>query len=309
MNDFQVQAGNRALAEIGERVDNGITAGPDLINNVEDKLSARYNSIHPNVNLSIDQPLAADLVGIAQKAKGVLPDNELNQFQRIIDSQLSGKIGQSGGTAPGKVVQGITSEIGRMMKGYSTDASFDKRQLAGFLGDTREAISDAISRQNPQYAQPLEQANAGWRLYAKLRDAAGKQGSPTGEFYPAQLERAAKRGESAGSKAKGTAPLQDFASAGKEVIPSKVPDSGTPERAAMMAALTHGAIFGAGFNPLAHLAAPAGIAAIYNPASQYLIRKAITARPAGSETIRNILNQYAPQTAARIPLATGWNDQ
>ena len=312
-DDFQVQGANKALAPIGEAVDKGVAVGPDLIEHTEDKISAAYNRIHPNVSLQIDQPLAADMATIAQKAAGILPDNELNQFQRIIDAQITGKLAQSGGTAPGKVVQSITSEVGRMMKGYASDPSFDKRQLSGFLGDTREAIGNAIARQNPQYAKPLEDANSAWSMYAKIRDAAGSPGGPIGEFSPTQLERAAKKGATAGQKAKGTAPLQDYAAAGKETLPSKVADSGTPERAAMMAAAHM--LTGAGHAGAYALAGPgtlvpaASIAALYNPASQYLLRKAITARPAIAGPVREILDRYAPEVAGRLPLLYNGTNQ
>jgi hypothetical protein len=309
--DFQIAAANKALKPIGAKVEGDIAAGPDLIEHVEDKISREYNRIHPNVSLALDQPLAADLGGIAQRAVGKLPDQELRQLQSIIEDQITGKVSRSNGLVPGKDVQGITSELSNEIKGYRTDPSWDKKKLGSFLGDVREAVRDALVRQNPQFAPQLRKANESWMLYAKLRDAAGRQGGELGQFSPTQLESAAKRGETAGAKAKGLAPMQGFAAAGKQVLPSKVPDSGTPERAAMMA-IPH--LIGAGGGYAAAgipgaVAPGLGIAALYNPAAQYLLRQAITARPAGAQALRDIINQYAPQAAGRIPLLSNGSNQ
>ena len=305
--EFQVAAANRALAPIGETVDRGIAPGPELVTHVEDKISDAYNRIHPNVSLVLDHDLAADLGAVLTRARTTLPDAELNQLQRILTSQISGKLTNNGGVMPGKIVQSVTSEIGRMKAGYAADASFDKRQLGGFLGDVREAVGDAVARQNPAFAPDLQRANQAWQMYAKLRDAAGRAGGPIGEFSSTQLESAAKKGATAGQKAKGTAPMQAFAAAGKEVLPSKVPDSGTPERAATMAAM-HALAGTAGhygaysaFGPGA-LVPGAAIAALYNPIGLAVARGAILSRPPGAQAVRDILQKYAPQAAARLPL-------
>ena len=305
--EFQVGAANRALAPIGEKVDKGIVAGPELVTHVEDKISDAYNRIHPNVSLVLDQGLAADLGAVLTRARTTLPDADLNQLQRILEAQISGKLTNNGGVMPGKIVQSVTSEIGRMKAGYATDSSFDKRQLGGYLGDVREAVGNAIARQNPAFAPDLQKANAAWQLYAKLRDAAGRAGGPMGEFSPTQLEGAAKKGATAGQKAKGTAPMQAFAAAGKEVLPSKVPDSGTPERAAMMGAwhaLAGAGAHGAGYAAMGPgaLVPGAALAALYNPLGLAIARGAILSRPPGAQAVRDILQKYAPQAAVRLPL-------
>jgi len=282
--------------------------GPELVEHVEDKIGARFNAIHPNISLAIDQPLAADLGGILRRAAVRIP-NEAAQLRGLITDQISRKIAANNGRAPGDVVQSITSELGNEIKGYSTDTSFDKRKLSGFIADVRQAVSDAIERQNPQYAQPLKDANKAWALYAKLRDAAGRQGGDLGKFSPAQLMSAAKKGERASTKAgiqtAARNPMLDLGAAAQKTLRNSVPDSGTPERGAMLHAL---GAFGHGAAPFVApqaLIPGAAIAALYNPVGQSLARAAILSRPAGAETLRNILQTYAPQTAARLPILAG----
>ena len=297
VEDFQRAAANKSLREIGETVSPRTAPGPDLINEVEDKISAAYQRIHPNVSLRLDQQLGGDLAGILQRSRAMLPDPEQQQLIRLIDGQVHSKIANAGGTAGGNLVQTMTSEIGRAMKGYSRDPSYDKRILGGYLADVREALSNAIERQNPQFSEPLQRANAAWRLYAKIRDAASKPFGETGQFGPAQLLRSSVKGETQGAAAKGKAPLQDLAAAGKDVLPSKVPDSGTPERSALLA-LPHiiagGGLHAAG-GPFAALAPGALIAALYNPMAQWALRHAILTRPAGAQSVRSALRMAAPR--------------
>ena len=301
INDFQIAAANEALAPIGKKVGTSVNPGPDLIQNVEDQIGAEYNRIHPNVSLSLDQGLVGDVASIMQQARTRLPDQEYNQLSAIIADQVNGKISRAGGATPGNVVQSMTSELSNEIKGYRRDQSYDKRKLSGYLSDTRQAIRDALARQNPSQAPDLLKANEAWMMYAKLRDAAGRSGR-TGEFSPTQLELAAKRGETAGTKAKGTAPLQEIAAAAKEIIPTKVPDSGTPERAALMNVISgigsHGLAYGV-LGP--HVFAPAaGIALAYNPAGQAVIRKAMTVRPPGADMVADIVRKYAPAVSTRL---------
>jgi hypothetical protein len=302
LNDFQIASGNKVLAEIGQRVDKGVKPGPDLVSNIEDKISAEYNRIHPRVSLTLDQPLAQDLHQIARNATGIVDQNSLDQFNRILQSQVFDKLTANNNLAPGKVVQTITSEIGRLGQGFRADPGINAKYLGGYLADVREAIGDALARQNPADAVDLQKANNAWRLYAKLRDAAGRQGGELGEFSPTQLEMAAKKGATAGQKAKGEAPLQAFAAAGKQVLPSQVANSGTPERTALMGALHAGQIGGAYALGPSALIPGLSIAALYSPAGQYLLRKAIVDRPVGAQAVRDILQKYAPQIGGRAAL-------
>jgi hypothetical protein len=301
MGDFNVAAANRALAPIGEKVAPGVAPGHDLIEHVEDKISSAYQKVHPNISLSIDPDLAHDLGQVTHAAGQTLGEGQQKQLQNTIKAQISDKLAQNGGIAPGEVVQGITSELGNEIRGYRGDPSFDSRKLGQALGDVRTAISDALIRQNPGYADELQKANEAWANYVKIRDAAGRAGNVAGQFSPTQLNRAAVKGETAGTNARGQALMQDLAEAGKEILPSKVPDSGTPERAALMGLMTHGighygaySLIGPGA-----LVPAAVIAGLYNPIGQRVMRAALTSRPDISPALRRVLDMYAPSDAGQ----------
>ena len=305
--EFQRATANKVLEPIGERIDPKISAGPDLIEHVEDKIGAKYDQIHPNINLTADQDLKDGFEKIVKEAAMELPEDKVNQLQKFIDGRITGVLDANKGVAPGPVVQGMTSKIGSKIRDYRTAADPDQRALGTYFADVRQAVGQAIERQNPQYAEPLREANQAWQMYAKMRDAASRQGTGTGEFNPTQLELASKRGESVGTKAKGQAKLQDFAQAGKDVIPSKVPDSGTAERSALLHLLGIGGHYGA-YSALgpASLAPAAAIAALYNPvgqaAARYAIKNGALMYAPASQAVRDILEQNAPRIASRLPL-------
>ena len=82
-------------------------------------------------------------------------------------------------------------------------------------------------------------AGRGWKIdkayanFKRIQRAAAGVGTEDGVFTPAQLLSAAKAMDRTKDKrafSEGTALLQDLAAAGKEVMPSKIPDSGTAGR-------------------------------------------------------------------------------
>jgi len=96
-----------------------------------------------------------------------------------------------------------------------------------------------LERINPRYAGELRQINSGWAMYARIRDAAAQRRTSGGVFTPSDLLGAVKKGDrsvSKGSFARGDALMQDFAEAGQQVLPSKIPDSGTAGRSLASAA-------------------------------------------------------------------------
>jgi hypothetical protein len=299
LNDFQVAAANRALEPIGEKVTGKVATGPELVEHVNSKIGAVFNRVLPQTTLAMDNGLAQDVKSIIADASGWLPTQELNQLQNIIRAQVMGKISTSGGQAPGELVQTMTSRLGGLAKDYRTGmGGEDKRMLGEYLSQAKGAVEDAIIRQNPHVAGELKQAKKAWSLYKRVEDAAARQGGEVGQFSPAQLEMAAKKGVTQFTKAKGGAPLQDLATAAKKVLPSKVPDSGTPERTF---ALGLGGYMAHAAQP-STLAVPAAIAALYNPVGEKVLRAALMSRPKGAQALRDFIDRNSQEAAGRIAL-------
>lgn len=231
LNEFNSAALARALKSIGEKTEN---IGREGIADVREKLSSAYNALLPKLTFKADATFTSDLANLRQLASQ-LPEQEARQFENLIVNQLEKRMTPSG-LMSGDTLKTVESELSRQAKGYLGEQSFDKRQLGSALEEALNLVRQNIQRTNPSQAKELSKINEGYAQYARLRDAAGRQGSLEGQFTPAQLA-AAVRGQdkTVGKRAysEGTALMQDLTDAGKSVLSPKYPDSGTAGRAAL----------------------------------------------------------------------------
>jgi hypothetical protein len=148
----------------------------------------------------------------------------------------------------------------------------------------RGSFNDLIARQNPNEADTLNNINEGWANFVRVRQAGAGATTKEGIFTPAQLANAVRsKATTQGQYATGHALMQDLASAGKEVLPSTIPDSGTTERLLHDLGLLGLAGGGEGLvkpEMLAPTAAAFGAgSALYSRPMQSMIRSALTKRP------------------------------
>lgn len=91
-----------------------------------------------------------------------------------------------------------------------------------------------MERNNPSLQPIKDRIDAGYSKFKIVQQASRNAGThPDGTFTPAQLNRAVisrDRSKDKAAFARGDALMQDLATAAKDVLPSRVPDSGTPER-------------------------------------------------------------------------------
>jgi hypothetical protein len=100
----------------------------------------------------------------------------------------------------------------------------------------QDALGGALERQNPGAFEQFVEANAANRRMNVIAGAMKNAGNQADELItPAQLNRAdiqsTSRLEGQINSAAGNRPFYDLATAGQEVLPSKLPDSGTVTRA------------------------------------------------------------------------------
>lgn len=268
VESFNRAVGNQALESIGERVGNRVAAGHDLVRDVEGKISAQYDRLLPQLNYIPDRQFALDLNNIRRQDVATLPQAQIDQFERIIEARL-------GPPAPmhGRMFKDIESELNHQAGRYLSSADGAQRGLGEALQDVVVAMRTNLERSNPDHAARLASINRAWAMYARIRDAASRRPAGEGVFMPSDLLAAVKRGDRSvgkGAFAKGDALMQDFAEAGQAVLPSKLPTSGTAERAATMlmpAGISY--LMGA---PHVGVAAAAGMAP-YTRAGQWLANR------------------------------------
>lgn len=301
LDEFNRAALSRALKPIGEKVDDIGRLG---IEGVREKLGKAYDDLLPNLTFKADPKFSADLTNIRTMANS-LPPQQSQQFEKVLREQVIGKMTRQG-LMSGERLKEVESQLGRLAKGYAGDANFDNRQLGDAIGEIQRVIRQTLVRSNPQQAKRLSDINTGYANYARLRDAASRQGALEGEFTPAQLAAAVRSGDkSVGKRAysEGKALMQDLTDAGKNVLMQKYPDSGTIGRALLPLSLL-GAGGGASYitdNPIP-LAAAAMLTGPYLPGGRQAAAALLAKRPQSAAQAAQAIRQIGPYlTPGMIP--------
>ncbi|MNU79423.1 hypothetical protein D3C71_690370 [compost metagenome] len=290
--EFNRAALNRAVEPIGGRV---TAVGREGMQQVDGAISAAYDSLLPRLTFRADAEFGREL-GRLQQMVVTLPEQQARQFENIVRSQVASRLTPQG-AATGQNFKLIESEIGRLAREYGSSAVAGERSLGAALGELQTSLRGALSRANPHLAPELGQINQAYANYVRLQRAAGGAGAENGLFTPAQLSAAVRASDSSvrkGRFARGEALMQDLSDAGKAVMGSKVPNSGTADR--MWAGL--GALFGGG---AINTAIPATLLAgsvPYLPGVGRAVAAALARRPAQAIQAGNQLERIAPGIAA-----------
>jgi hypothetical protein len=231
INELNVASYQRALEPIGATPSGAI--GREGVEEVSEALSKAYEDLLPKLQFKADAQFGADLTRLHQMSD-LLPATEAKQFQKIIQTQLVGKMTPQGNMS-GETFKTVESELSKLAKGYKSDESFDKRQLGEALSEVVNSLRANLHRANPEFADELAKVNLGYANYARIRAAGASDRAGEG-FTPAQLQAAVRSADKTigkGNFAKGKAMMQDLSDAGVKVLASKYPDSGTAGRGLM----------------------------------------------------------------------------
>ena len=266
VDTFNRALANKVLAPIGQKLEGDTAVGREAVDEVARKVSAAYETLVPKLSATADGKFLMDMQSLRGLAQN-LPAERAAQFEKILTDNLIGKFNNQTATITGESLKEAESALGRLASTYRGSAVGDERLLGDALRQAQGNLRDLVARSNPQLATELQAANSAWSMFTKYADAAQRAGSKEGVVTPPQMVAAVRAGDnSLGNRtfARGNSGMQDFAEAAQKVLGSKVPDSGTAGRGAMMAALLGGpgAMAGLG-NPLA----AAGILAGYGAAA------------------------------------------
>lgn len=290
IESFNKAVGNQALEPIGEALSKKTSAGHETIAEVESKLSSSYDKLLPNLKFSPDKQYAQDMQNIMRDNVAMLPAAQQKQYITILNKKLPSM------TKSGDSFKKAESTLSTFASNYSKSSVAAERDLGATINNVITAMRSNLERSNPAHAAELAKINSGWAMYTRMRDAAVK--GSEGVFTPAQLLSAVKAGDRSvrkGSFAKGDALMQIFAETGQRVLPSKLPSSGTSERAAVMAAL-------AGGSYLLHsphiIGAGAAAIAPYTRPGMWAINKAAFGKPS------RYIPRGAPQAAFQLGRAS-----
>jgi hypothetical protein len=251
----------------------------------------------------------------------VRPSENMGGQLDSLDYREQARVRPAAGAPPPELTGG---DYQQAMRGFKASRASAGGAAPGFEQEYRDAVTGAMDALKGQMqrgggssvVKALADADKANRLAKTLAAASGaaKNGASTGElqtFSPAQLNTAAY---ATAKKFRGERPFADLADAGQEVLPSKIPDSGTGRRVAQMLVVP-GALGGTGAG-VGYVAGDTQQGALTGAVTgallaiggtrkgQDLIVKALTGRPDAVKSLGRKIGQHSGLLgSAAVPLA------
>lgn len=227
LETFNQAAINRAIQPVGGTA----SRGRQGIQEADAAVSQAYDSALQGVQVPRDSAFDAQITQIARS--NPLPGELQPQFGALLNNTLQ-RVGQG---MDGRAWKQLDSELSASVRAAQSGSQTNpvQRLMADKLGQMREAVRGMLDRADPTAAAAVAQADEAAAGMYRIRDAGQSLGTSArdGIFTPGDLNRAVRNGDSsAGNRqfARGEAMLQDLSDAATQVLPSTVPDSGTPFR-------------------------------------------------------------------------------
>lgn len=288
LETFNRAAINRTLKPIGQELPDTVASGHDAVAHAQGALDSAYQSVLPKLTVTKDARYTSEMGNLRNLAQNLTPDaaKQVNNNIDVIDKAFS----PGAGMMSGQTMKDIDSELGRLSRAYRSSSVGSERLTGDALAEAQNILRDTVARSNPAQAAELKNINRGYANLVRVENAASK--AKNGIFTPAQLQTATRVMDSSVRKrasARGASLMQDLATAGRDVLPTSVPDSGTWTRAMFN---TGAAGLGAMAEPNALVASLAGAAA-YTKTGQNALRAALASRPAGANALAGAVRRNA----------------
>lgn len=242
IEDFNRAAFDEALAPIGATT--GGRTGHVGAQAAHDATGKAYRNALGGSEVFPDQQFEADLAQAVGNLRSVprIGGEVTDEVSRIVNPEYF--TGQ--GSLTGENMQPMLQELRRLRAAYRNDPLGNR--VGEAISDIEAAIAGMFERQAIEVMPAYRAADQAYRNVSVLDDAVNKALNQTGTFMPSQLGAAARSNTTRyGGKraaAEGNMPFFDLQQAGQEVLPSKIPDSGTAGR--MILPLLAGSAVGGG---------------------------------------------------------------
>jgi hypothetical protein len=284
IESFNRAAANRVLAPLGQNVDNAAPVGREMVEEVGRRVSAAYDDAISRVRpFGPDQQFAQDIQGVTQQ---FLTPESRQTFARLVNDRVVSRF--QNGPLDGATFKTMDSELGQIARRFSSSTTASEREIADAVRELQRSMRGLAARTNPDVAPAIRAADEAWANLVRYEGAAAAQGATEGVFTPAQLSGAVRRFDHSARDrqfAQGNALMQDLSDAGRAVLPSRIGDSGTATREAILGstrAALLGGMVGAGSvsSGLTLPAAGAGAAVMgaYTPPAMRAFQAALLAR-------------------------------
>lgn len=206
--------------------------GNGAVQDLRQGLGAAYDDVLSRSNANALDPDYINQMAQLRQMVASLPEREQKAFDAILAREIEGRMAPNG-MINAENLQAVKSGMGDQISNFANSTDGYQRQLGQALKQADANFRDLIARANPQNADDLRAIDAAYANFKRIQRAASGVGAEDGVFTPAQLHNAARALDRTKDKrafSEGAALLQDLTAAGKAVMPSKIPDSGTAGR-------------------------------------------------------------------------------
>jgi hypothetical protein len=291
------------LEPIGGDVGNKV--GQEAIEEAQNLVSQAYTKALSGVGVVPDQVFTRDLssaLGGVRSLKRVGPEilDDVVDILRPYDADPM---------LSGEAIDTISRELRTLKAAYRQDPRFTA--VTKQVDRVERAIFDLADRQASGKIPEYMRARQAYRRLSTLEDAVLKaQNQTDGVFTAAQLGRAdtanTKKFGGKRAAARGDPPFNDLQQAGQEVLPNKVPDSGTAGRVLIpLAALgVGGAADASGQTSGAGLTIGGIVAALYSRTGQRVLTKPVRGMKQGTRR-RALMESQRTRRALGVTGAAG----
>lgn len=240
------------------------------------ELSKAYNKALAPIKITPSAELYTDISTITSQYAAQLGDDNAKLLDKLVQNRVTDLIPENK-VLPGGTAKRIDSDLGSLERKYKKSANAQDQTIGEAIGEIKFRIRDEIAAQDP--TGKVADLNKAFAEFVRVERAAASSRLDGGVFTPEQLLAASRSMDESrrkGSFARGQALMQRAGEAGRTVLGSQVPDSGTAERimsqtalAGLAAALAKGAVPEPAVGPLL---AGGGLAALYSRPGQAMIR-------------------------------------
>ena len=267
------------------------------------ELSRAYTRELAKIDIVPDVNMFVRLNGVIPQYSQTLSDEKAALLSKLINNRVIKQIQvKPGKTLSGKAIKRIDSELGQLERRYKKSMNAEDQTIGQALGDAKSTIRDYIGQQDP--TGEINKLNGIFADFLRLENAAASSRRADNVFSPEQLQASVRAMDESRRKmgfARGQARMQQTAQAGREMLGTRVPDSGTPERLALpiTTAGLISALGGSGAVPIEQLLIPGllglGAAGAYTRPGQATIRGLSQLAPGLRSTAPIVAPQFAQE--------------
>lgn len=206
--------------------------GNSAISDLRRGLGEKYDRVLSQSSADALDPQFVERMASLRSMVSALPEREQKAFDAIIEREIGGRMAPNG-RINAENLQATKSGLGEQASNFAGATDGYQRQLGQAIKQSEAELRDLVMRSNPQNAKELQAIDSAYANFKRLQRAASSVGAEDGVFTPAQLHNAVRAMDRTKDKrafSEGDALMQDLTTAGKAILPSKVPDSGTAGR-------------------------------------------------------------------------------